>query len=191
MTYLPNNLAGDTVVSLTRVQQNDAALDTAISGNLTEANLSSATQIPSSMLASSDVEEIIVFTVNPRLAAGAVLGAASTTVPYQFVKIGGTGSYTVTSATYAYTVTTGGTTNGSISVRAGTITAGLWVTSSTVVGPTAINDTVTGGQSASGNLSLTTASFSAPTHIALMPEGAGNTAVIALTVTLKIIRALQ
>jgi len=41
------------------VQQNDAALDTAISGNLTQANMSASTQFPNSMLASPNVEFVV------------------------------------------------------------------------------------------------------------------------------------
>jgi hypothetical protein len=194
VSYLPNNLAADTVVSLTRVQQNDAALDTAISGNLTQANLSSATQIPNSMLANSTVEEIITLEWNNGVAVGAaapILPAASTTVPLQFKRVGGSGTYTVQSASYSYTVLTTGTVNGSISVRLGTVAANVWATSATMVSTTTMNGTVTAGQSAVGDLSLSTSSFTAPLSIALMPEGVGTTSVIRMSITIRLTRALQ
>jgi hypothetical protein len=194
VSYLPNNLAADTVVSLTRVQQNDAALDTAISGNLTQANLSSATSIPNSMLANSTVEEIITLEWNNGVAVGAaapILPAASTTVPLQFKRVGGSGTYTVQSASYSYTVLTTGTVNGSISVRLGTVAANVWATSATMVSTTTMNGTVTAGQSAVGDLSLSTSSFTAPLSIALMPEGVGTTSVIRMSITIRLTRALQ
>ena len=194
MSYLPNDLSDDTVVSLTAVQQNDAALDTAISGNLTQANMSAATQFPNSMLATSNVEEIITLEWNTGVAVGAaapLLPAASTTVPLMFKRIGGSGSYTVQSASYSYTVLTSGTVNGSISVRYGTVSANVWATSATMVASTTMNGTVTAGQSAVGDLSLTTSTFSGPLSIALMPEGAGTTSVIRLSITIRLTRALQ
>jgi hypothetical protein len=194
VSYLPNQLQNDTVVSLTRVQQNDAALDTAISGNLTQANLSSATSIPNSMLANSTVEEIITLEWNNGVAVGAaapILPAASTTVPLQFKRVGGSGTYTVQSASYSYTVLTTGTVNGSISVRLGTVAANVWATSATMVSTTTMNGTVTAGQSAVGDLSLSTSSFTAPLSIALMPEGVGTTSVIRMSITIRLTRALQ
>jgi len=156
--------------------------------------MSAATRFPNSMLATSNVEEIITLEWNTGVAVGAVaplLPAASTTVPLMFKRIGGSGSYTVASASYSYTVLTSGTVNGSISVRYGTVSANVWATSATMVASTTMNGTVTAGQSAVGDLSLTTSTFSAPLSIALMPEGAGTTSVIRLSVTIRLTRALQ
>ena len=189
---LPFNITADLGANASHIQSNFQALANKFNGAINANDLDPGIVLPSANLSANQVEEIVEFTLNPRLATGAVLGAASTTVPYQFVRLGGTGAYTVVSASFAYTVVTGGgAANGSISIRLGNIVGNLWSTSSTIVAPIALTGTLVAGQSASGDFALATTTFTAPTGIALMPEGAGATNVISLTVTLRLTRSLQ
>lgn len=189
MSYLPNDLSSDVLVSLTRVQQNDAALDTAISGNLTQANLSAATQIPNSMLATSNVEDIITFEYG-QVAAGAIIPAASATIPIAIIRIPGSGSYTIQGASYAFVAPTGAGTTGSVSINAGSIVASVFSSASTLVSSTLL-PVVAANQSAAADFTINTATFSGPTVLALLSTVAGVTASIRLKITLRITRALQ
>lgn len=195
MSYLPNNLASDVVVSLTRVQQNDAALDTAISGNLTQANFSAATQIPNSMLASPNCEGQITLRYD--------FGAAATTGLKDLIFLGGNATYTLQSISYtifnpaAATPTTslaltGGTpvAGNTFVVEAGNITAGAWVVSNTILASTQFYSSATATQTASGTLATSTET--APIAIGLRvtavntPPESG-----AVHVTIRYTRTLQ
>jgi len=190
MTYLVNQLQNDTVVSLTRVQQNDAALDTAISGNLTQANLSSATQIPNSMLANPNVEEVI--TLRWGGTGGTVLPSSSTTVPLDCVPIYGSATYTILNATYTYTSAAGAGTAGSIRIDAGTINvSNVFASSTNLVASTALAEVTGTNQTKTAALTLANSTFTAPIQIALLPTNASATTTPRLVVTLIVKRALQ
>jgi hypothetical protein len=188
MSYLPNDLSLDTTLDNVRIQQNDAALDNAISGNLTQANLSSATQIPNSMLASPNVEEFITFSFGG--GTGSTIPTASTSIPIAIIRIPGNATYTVLGATYAFVAPTGGGTTGSVSISAGTITGSVFAPVSTI-GVSTLLPVVSSNQSAAADITLSTTSFTAPNVLALLSTVAGVTAAIRLTVTLRVTRSLQ
>lgn len=194
MSYLPNQLQNDTVVSLTRVQQNDAALDTAISGNLTQANLSSATSIPNSMLANSTVE----FAVNLHY----FFTTAATTGLKYMVPLPGSGTYTIQNVTYAIynpaaatpttsLALTGGTpaSGNTFVVQAGTITAGAWVVTNTILNTTQFYTSAT-AQLTSG--SIVTSTETAPIAIAINVTAVNTPPTNGgITIGLRLTRALQ
>lgn len=198
MSYLPNDLSLDTTVQLSRVQQNDAALDTAISGNLTEANMNSATRFPSgsaggpTMLANDDVEDIITLSwEGPGNAA--VWPAASASVPADIIRIQGTGTYTVLGASYTAVVPTGGTaggTTGSLSINAGTLSGTNFASSSTIVSSVAMTNIAGAGQTVGGDLTINTASFTAPIYIAALSTLIGTTCLPRVRITLRMTRSL-
>lgn len=103
MAYLPNDLTLATTLDNSQVQANFDALDTAISGNLTELNLSSATRIPNSMLASPNVEQILALSA-PAASFGTSTGNKA------LLYLGGTGVYTILGAHLDANVTAGTTT---------------------------------------------------------------------------------
>lgn len=191
MSYLPNDLSLDTTVSLERVQQNDEALDTAISGNLTQANFSAATQIPNSMLASPSVEEII--TLRWGGTTGTIL-VASATQPIDCIPLYGSTTYTVLSASYTYYSAAANNVAGSISVNVGTIVSNAWSNTTTLVSSTALANATGATQTVTGNLTLNASTFTTtntPTQLALICTGSGTTATPRLVVTLIVKRALQ
>jgi hypothetical protein len=111
MSYLPNDLTLSTTLDNSQVQANDAALDTAISGNLTELNLSSATRIPNSMLASPNVEETLVLNA-PAASFGITTGNKA------ILYLSGSGVYTISDVHLDANVT-GGTTTSQIRLLSG------------------------------------------------------------------------
>lgn len=185
MAYLPNDLTALTTVSNTAIQQNDAALDNAISGNLTEANFSSATRIPNSILASPNVEEIVTFEYGP-VSAGAIMPLGT----LEILRIPGTATYTVAGASYAFLAITGGGTTGSVSIQAGSITGSVFVASSTLVNAVALPN-IASAQAAAGDFTIATTTFASPTVLALNVTSAGVTNSIRLKVTLRLTRSLQ
>lgn len=196
MSYLPNDLSTDVIVQLARVQQNDAALDTAISGNLTEANLNSATRIPSgsaggpTMLANDDVEETIV------LRWGGTTGTAFTTAggqPIDCVALPVAGTYTIQSAAYSYFSLAGAGTAGSIRVDIGTVAAGAFSSSSNVITSVALANNTGASQTIAGTLAVAVSSFTATsaTNIALSCTVNSVTTTPRLAVTLVLTRSLR
>ncbi len=189
MSYLPNDINDDVTVDPAHIQANDAALDNAISGNLTELNFSSATRVPNSMLASPNVEEIIELHWG-QVAAGSIWPANSTTIPATMIRIPGSATYTILGASYAYTSVTGGGTTGSVSINAGSIAANVYSSATTLVAGVAL-PVLTSGQSASADFTLAATSFTAPTTLALLSTVSGATTLLRLTVTLRVTRSLQ
>ena len=104
MALLPNDLTDDTIVDPAKIMQNDEALETAIEGNLTEANFSSATRVPNSYLANDDFVFVLPITIIPVAnywlvgATGTVQAAAH--LPYDSTE--GNSTYTILSAQVVY-----------------------------------------------------------------------------------------
>lgn len=191
MAYCPNDIASETTVDNTTIQQNFDALDTAISGNLTEANLSSATRIPNSKLASSNVEEVIALrycSVGGFSAPGQAPGG--TTVK-DIQRLSGSGVYTVVGASYVVNTTTA-TTAGSttVTVEAGSYVAGVWTATSTLVAAVAVagQGSVAATQ---GDFTLSGTTITAPSQIAFRFPAAGTSHVLNMIITLRLTRSLQ
>lgn len=191
MSYLPNDITQDVTVDKNHLQSNFAALDNAISGNLTELNLSSASRIPNAQLASPNVEEIIT------LRWGATTGTAmvaSATNPIDAIPLPGTGTYTILRASYTYFSTGAAGTAGSISVNLGTCAAGSFTSSSTLIASTALTNVTAGGQVITGNLTVSSPTFTAattPTQLAIICTVSSVTTTPRLVVTLVVTRSLQ
>lgn len=66
MAIVPNTLAAGAAIVAADLNANFSALETAITGNLTEASLSSSTRIPNSKIENND----FAFTVSMRVSAG-------------------------------------------------------------------------------------------------------------------------
>lgn len=193
MSYLVDDLTLSTTLDNSQVQGNDAALDTAISGNLTELNFSSATRIPNSILASPNVEETIILSYDGP-GRNLVWPAASTTVPIDILRIGGTATYTVLSADYTATIPTGGTgggTTGSLRLDAGTLSGTNFASSTNLVAAVAMTNIAAAGQTVSGSLTLAGTSFTAPIHIAALSTLIGTTCLPLVRITIRVTRSLQ
>lgn len=111
MSYIPNDLTLDATVSNTRIQQNFSSLDSVISGGLTQNNLSPSALIPSSNLATPNVEETLVLSA-PAASFGTTTGNKA------ILYLGGTGVYTIQGIHLDANVT-GGTTTAQIRVLNG------------------------------------------------------------------------
>lgn len=191
MSYLPNDISLATTVDPTQIQANDAALDNAISGNLTELAFASATRIPNSMLASPNVEHTI------ELRWGGTTGTAFTTAggqPIDCVPLPSSGTYTIQSASYTYFSLGGAGTAGSIRVDVGTVAAGAFSSASNVITAVALANNTGASQTIAGSLTVAVPTFvaAAGTNIALsctVNSAAGTTP--RLVVTLRLTRALQ
>lgn len=195
MSYLPNDLTLSTTLDNTQVQANDAALDTAISGNLTEQNLSATTRVPNSMLASPNVEEFIFLNWGPKNGTGTAIPAASATLPLDCVPIPASNiTYTILRASYTYRTPSAAGAPGSISINFGTVAAGNFTSSTTLVNSVALTANTAANQTVTGNLTLAATSFTAattPSQIALLSTLASAAPTISLTVTLVVTRSLQ
>lgn len=179
MSYLPNDLTALTTVSNTSIQQNDAALDNAISGNLTQANLSAATQIPNSMLASPNVEEILTFQVPyVNLATAATSGVRAVlrlapAVTYSITAIAADGQLVGGAGSGTFNLTAGPSAgNQTINIATGI----SFAVGTTQTSPTALVSTLSGP---------TTLVLNQTGNFGTQPTGG------ALTVTLTITRKLQ
>lgn len=196
MSYLPNDLSGDTVVSLTRVQQNDAALDTAISGNLTQANMSASTQFPNSMLASPNVEELwrLNYVFGPVVGGTkwgtTTNGAGFTTGIKDNWRLGGSDTYTILSADYVLDVQVVGVTGSTvIKIETGSWSGTTWTAATTLVNSTTLSNSL---GVTSGALTVNTSTITAPTVLALDVTTAMTTPMQGnIVVTLRVKRALQ
>lgn len=164
-------------------------MDTTISGNLTELNFSSATRIPNSIIASPNVEEFLTLDYG-LVAAGAVIPAGASGIPVAIKRIQGSGSYTIAGIGYTVTAVTGGGTPGNISLNYGTVSAGAFTSSGTIVASVAL-PSLSSGQTASGNYTPLITSVSAPTHLAILPTVSGATYSCRLSITFRLIRSLQ
>jgi hypothetical protein len=195
MSYLPNDLTLSATLDNTQVQGNDAALDTAISGNLTELNFSSATRVPNSMLASPNVEEIITLRWGAKDGVGTAIPGASATQPLDCIPIPASSiTYTVLKASYTYFTPSAAAAPGSISVNFGTVSGGNFTSSTTLVSSVALTANTGANQTITGNLTLAATSFTAattPSQIALLSTLASAAPTISLVVTLVVTRSLQ
>lgn len=194
MAYLPYDISTETTVDPTHIQANDAALDNAISGNLTETAFSSATRMPNSTLASPNVEEII--TLRWGGPTGTAL-AVSATQPIDCVPIPASNIvYTILRASYTYFGGPGAAgAAGSISINFGTIVANNWNNVTTLVNAVALTATTGANQTVTGNFALAASTFTAattPSQIAaLCTVASGGGCTPRLVVTLVVTRALQ
>lgn len=189
---MPFDVTQDVTVDKSHTQSNFAALDNAISGNLTEINLSSATRIPNSILASPNVEETI--TLRWGGPAGTATTAASATQPIDDIPLPAANiTYTVLRASYTYFTPSAAGAAGSVSINVGTIVAGNFTNATTLVNGVALTANTAANQTVTGNFTLAATTFTAattPTQIALLSTLAGVSA-IRLVVTLVITRSLQ
>ena len=133
MAIVPNTLASGATVVASELNQNFSALETAITGNLTEASLSASTAIPNSKLDNAS----FVFTV-PLLFRGGTLDAATaswvatndyvdTTAELPYDSSEGVATYTVLGIDITYRCTYGGS-SPNFSVEWGHVSAGAWTT---------------------------------------------------------------
>lgn len=167
------------------------ALDNAISGNLTQANMSSATQFPNLMLATSSVEEIITLRWG---GTGGTALAVSATQPIDSVPLPGTGAYTIQRASYTYFTAGAAGTAGSLSVNLGTLSGGNFTSTSTLIAATALTNNTAASQTITGNFAISTAAFTAttaPIQIAAICTVASVTTTPRLVITLVVTRGLQ
>ncbi len=185
MAYLPFDLTLSTTLSNSQVQANDAALDTAISGNLTEANLSSATRIPNAMLATSNVEELIQFNF---------IHSVALTPGNKFnVNIHGTGTYTIVGGRYSFTCSGGTPAAGNtFQILAGNYNGTTFVTSSTLVNTTSFY-TSAGNVANSADLTIATSTFTGPTTLVFPISAVSGTPPTGglISATLRVTRSLQ
>lgn len=191
MSYLPYDVTQDVTVDKSHIQSNLAALDNAISGNLTEINLSSATRIANSQLASPNVEEVITLRWG---ATGGTALAVSATQPIDCIPLAGNTTYTIKSASYTYFSTGGAGTAGSVSINFGTIVANAWNNTTTLVNGVALANVTGANQTATGNFTLANTTFTTaatPTQLALICTVASVTTTPRLVVTLVVTRSLQ
>lgn len=191
MSYLPHDITQDVTVSNTNIQSNFAAVDNAISGNLTEINLSSATRIPNAQLASPNVEETI--TLRWGGPTGTAMVAAATQ-PIDAIPLGTNVTYTITKASYTYFSLGAAGTAGSISVNLGTIVANAFVNSTTLVTAVALTNNTGASQTVTGNLTLASSTFTTaatPAQLALICTTGSTTTTPRLVVTLVVTRTLQ
>lgn len=172
--------------------QDFTALDNLVSGNLTQANFSNATAIPNSLLATSNVEEIIT------LRYGGINGtytmASSATEPIDCIPLPGSSTYTIQRASYTYFSLAGAGTAGSISVNLGTLSGGNFTSSSTLISSVALTNNTGASQTITGNLTINTSTFTTsttPTQLALLCTNSSSTTTPRLVVTLVVTRALQ
>jgi hypothetical protein len=192
MSYLVDDLTLSTTLDNTQVQGNDAALDTTISGNLTELNFSSATRVPNSMLASPNVEEIITLRWGDDASGGL---AVSATIPFDCVPLPAANiTYTVLRASYTYFTPAAAGTAGSIRIDVGTVAAGIFTAVTNLVAPVALTNNTGANQIITGNFTLAATSFTAattPSQIAALCTVASITTTPRLVVTLVVTRSLQ
>lgn len=195
MSYLPIDLTAQTLVSLQQIYQDLQALDTAISGNLTQSAMSSATRFPSgasggpTMLANDDVE--VWFTLRWGGPTGTAL-AVSATQPIDCAPVPGTAIYTVQSASYTYFSLGAAGTAGSISVNIGTLAAGVFTSTTTIVNAVALANVAGASQTVTGTLAIATATFtaSASAQLAALCTVASVTTTPRLVIVLRCTRSL-
>lgn len=191
MAYLPYDISSETTVDPTHIQANDAALDNAISGNLTELNFASATRMSNSMLASPNVEEIITLRWG---GTGGTLMVAAATAPLDCIPLSSTATYTLQSASYTYFSAAGAGTAGSVSINFGTIVASAFNNVATLVNAVALTNNTAVNQTITGNFAIATATFTpgtTPGQIALICTVNSAVTTPRLVVTLRVTRALQ
>lgn len=143
------------------------------------------------MLASPNVEEIITLRWG---ATGGTGLAASATLPIDAVPLPGNTTYTVLRASYAYFSAGAAGTAGSISLNLGTIAAGVFTSTTTLVNAVALANNTGANQMVSGNFTLANSSFTTattPTHIAALCTVSSVTTTPRLVVTLVVTRSLQ
>ena len=192
MGYLPFDLTLSTTLSNSQAQANDAALDTAISGNLTQANMSADTRFPNAMLASPNVEELIVLP----FVFGSFNGAASGLTVGNKVAAGihGTSNYTILGARLDFNCVLGTAAAGNtFQILAGNYTGSGFTTTSTIVNSTSFYTTPVTGVNGSSNLTLASTSLTAPTTLLLNVNAISGTPPQGglLVVTLRVTRSLQ
>jgi len=191
MAYLPVDLNTRTTLLNSEVMQDFTALDNLVSGNLTQANFSTATAIPNTLLATSNVEEVLT------LRWGGPTGTAmavSATEPIDCIPLPGSSTYTIVRASYTYFSGGAAGTAGSISVNLGTVAGGNFTSTSTLINSVALTNNTAANNTVTGNLAIATSTFTTattPTQLALVCTGSSATTTPRLVVTLVVTRSLQ
>lgn len=196
MAVVPNTFSAGATIVAADLNANFSALETAITGNLTETSLSASTRLPNSKLANDD----FTFGVDLQFRTGAG-GSAWIATPSTVNAVAGLAydategvtAYSIIGATYAARQSTAAVPN--FRVEWGYYNGAVWTVTTTVVN----NTNLPNGTSAGGTLTLAASSISTHAtnvnHLAIVAGNSGTagfaTAGDYLTVHLKLKRALR
>jgi hypothetical protein len=205
MAILPHDISLDTTVDNDHIQENDEALETALS-NLTEANFTSATRIPNSKLENNDFTFNVVLKFRQDSAASGwvvdTTGRVQDATPMPYDSTEGNQTYTILRAIAVWRQGDVSATVPDFQVDWGYLDAnGAWNQTTNIVASTAI--TQTDGTTTNGCLmsTLTLANSSITTsssqeRVFALRNGTTDAWLVAadgdfLTVTLKLKRELR
>jgi hypothetical protein len=205
MAILPNDLTTETIVAAASIQQNDEALENAIEGNLTEANMSASTQLPNAYLANNDFVFTVTLNVqNPAANWIATADAVMTATPMPYDSTEGNATYTILKAVAVWRQV--GATIPDFKVDWGYFSAvasgtdGAWNQTTSIVATTALADsnTVTANGCLQSDLTLANSSITTSSTqermFAIRVSSADDWTAAEgdfLTVTLKLKRELR